>query len=95
MSILYKDPAEIRAFVMDFSAFSEIVGGDTINTVVSLTISPAGPTLGPTSISGGQVKFTITGGTSGTNYTVTCQVTTLTGATLKGIGTLIVIPTQG
>lgn len=95
MSILYKDPIEVRAFAMDFSNFAELAAGDSISSVTSLTVAPNGPTLGTSSISGAQVKFTIMGGTAGSTYTVSCQITTSSGATLKGIGTLVIIPAQG
>jgi hypothetical protein len=93
MSVLYKDPGDIRAYTMDFSFFQELsaVGGDTIASVTSNTITPAGPTLGSSTISGKTVKFTITGGTAGVLYVVKTTIVTSSNAVLVGQGSLFVL----
>ena len=86
---LSKVAAENRVYVVDCSKFSEIVAGETIasSTVPAVT----GLTFGSTSTLaaavdgvpiGKGVKFTISGGTAGTTYTVDCQVTTSGGSVI-------------
>jgi hypothetical protein len=79
-----------RAFVYDFSQMDEIAGGDTISSVTSITASPSGLTIGSNEIVGGTVEVVLSGGASGTTYTVTCIIQTSSGAILTGIGQLAV-----
>jgi len=86
---LTKVAAENRVYLVDFSKYPEIVAGETIasSTVPAVT----GLTLGSTSTistatdgvpAGKGVKFTISGGTAGTTYSVDCQMTTSGGSVL-------------
>jgi len=88
---LQKYPSELRTFSFAFSAFSEIVSGDTIASIDSITASPTGLTLGSQSISGSTVRVVISGGTEGATYTVNCLVTTSSGAKIEGQGLLFIL----
>jgi len=96
---LAKVAAENRVYIVDCSKFAEIIALETISSS-SVSVSPSGPTLGSTSTlavttdgvpAGKGVKFTISGGTVGTTYTVDCQVTTSGGSVIVRRFQLMVI----
>lgn len=87
---------ETRAYVWEFGPRREMEAGETISSpsipaVSGVTIgSPAVLTAAFDGVAiGAGVKATVTSSTAGT-YTITCQVTTSGGATLKEKGSLIV-----
>lgn len=84
---LYKDPAEIRTFYMDWAAH---LGTQTI-TASSWTV-PAGLTVQASSILQGNNKTSIilSGGTARSEYFVSNQITTSTGNVYRRTGLLIV-----
>lgn len=86
---LEKIVAEQRAYVFDFSKYSELQSGETISSPVVPSVS--GLTIGSPSLTtvvidgvpiGKGVKVTISGGSAGETYTVDCQVTTSGGSIL-------------
>jgi len=84
---LIKQPAESRLYTMDFSGL--LARGETLAGVTSVTATPTGLTLvDPPTYSGVYASQRISGGTSGTRYTVTFLVTTSAGNTLEGEGIL-------
>lgn len=94
---LIKRSPEVRTYTMDFSRLPELVNGDTIDTITSLT--PTEESLPDASVdltltdqtvagSGQTVTFTASGGTSGLIYKITVVVVTVGGATLCGVGYL-------
>lgn len=73
-----QEPNEQKRYVLDYSDWLDT--GETISSV-AFSISPAGMTV-PSSTIGtpaNTVSFFITGGTSGTKYTVEAQITTSAG----------------
>lgn len=91
MATLQKYPAEVRTYVFDFSQMDEIVAGDTISSITSVTASPSGLTVGTSQISGSDINVVLSSGTSGTTYTVSCIIVTSSNATLEGQGQLQVL----
>jgi hypothetical protein len=71
-----KDPAAVLDYTVDWSNW---LGLDKITSVVWTV--PAGIGNAGTSNSGTAATIWISGGTAGTNYIVTCLVTTLAGRT--------------
>lgn len=67
-----KQPAESVAYDFDFANF--LPAGQNVGSA-TVTVSPAGPTLGTKTISGQVVQQFISGGTNGTTYKVTCVAT--------------------
>ncbi len=89
-AVLTKYAAEARQYILDFSQMPEIVGGDTLASVTSVTATPSGLTVGTGSISGATVLVELSGGTSGTLYSVEAVVATTAGWVLAGVGQLSV-----
>lgn len=85
---LLKLPGELSTYAFEFNPQAELVAGETLTGTPTVSITPSGPTLGSPTISGSQVRFTISGGTSNTVHTVLCTVTTSGGATLQSSGKL-------
>jgi hypothetical protein len=92
METLEKYAGESRIYEMDFSQKAEIINGDSLHTVSSVSSSISGLTFGTPSISGTKVVCAISGGTSYTNYVVTFVAVTLGGAMLVGEGGLLIYP---
>ena len=101
---LRKYAGEVRAYGFDFSKFPEVMSGETLSSP-TVTVSPTGPTIGTPTVTtvpfdpgrgaeliqtGKGVKVSVSAGTAGVSYTLTCTVTTSGGATLKILGTLAV-----
>jgi hypothetical protein len=89
MAILVKRAAENRTYWMDMSNLPEVQSGQTLSSP-TVTATPFGLTLGSPTISGNKVQVTISSGTDGVLYTLSFQCATSGGATLVGIGYLMV-----
>jgi hypothetical protein len=75
-----KDPAESLPYTFDFAG--QLVQGETVSGVTSVSATPSGLTLsGAPVLNGSIVTQRITGGTSGARYLVSAQVTTSQGNT--------------
>jgi hypothetical protein len=87
---LTKQPSESRIYTMDFSA--NLIAGETIVSVDSVTGAPSGLTIagGIISSDGKQVQNRISGGAAGTVYKITLVVTTSLSNVLEGEGALVV-----
>lgn len=83
--LITKYPSEIRNVNMDFTLILDT--GVTISSS-SISISPSDVTSSSGTVVDGIVYFTLSGGTAGTNYTVTVTITTSDSQTLVGIGSL-------
>ena len=69
-----KQPAETLDYDIDFSEF--FADGDTIQSVTSVVVSPAGLTKGSTFVNSGTiVKQWLSAGTDGVKYKITVTVT--------------------
>jgi hypothetical protein len=89
MAILVKRAAETRTYWMDFSNLPEVQSGQTLSSP-SVSATPPGLTFGTATVSGNKVQVTVSSGTDGVLYTLSFQCTTSGGATLVGIGYLMV-----
>jgi hypothetical protein len=91
MNIIYKTPEESRSYVFDYTNFPEVqaVVPDLL-AGASVSCSPSGLSIGGCSIpmDGQHAECSISGGTVGTSYTLTCDATTMAGATLSICGVL-------
>lgn len=85
---LIKQPSESRVYSLDFTA--NMSNDETISSIDSFTIAPAGPTLGTPSAAGKIVQNRISGGTDGTNYKITVVITTSDSNILEGEAKLFV-----
>lgn len=85
---LIKQPSESRLYTFDFSA--NMGTSESITSVSSFTVAPAGPVLGTPTFSGKRVQNRISGGTANTNYKITVVVATDAGNTLEGEANLFV-----
>lgn len=91
-----KPSAETRKQVFDF--ISALAVGETISTASTAAVvysgtdaSPSSIISGAASISGTKVTQTLTAGTSGVTYLVTCTITTSLSQTLTLQGYLTVV----
>jgi hypothetical protein len=78
MATFIKDPSDVLDYDWDFT---EWLGTDTI-ALYSFSVPP-GLINQSDSRSGGVTKVFLAGGSTGQTYTVSCQITTLTGRTLE------------
>lgn len=83
-----KQPSESRGYSINF--VNLLASGDSLASVISVSASPAGLTLGSASTSGTSVQFTISGGAAGVSYRIEAIVTTTLGETIEGDGVLVV-----
>lgn len=84
-----KTPDEVVLRDIDFS--SEMSTSETISSVVSTTVSPAGElAVDSTAISSQVVQLTLSGGEAGSDYSITVQVSTSASQTLEGVGRIVV-----
>jgi hypothetical protein len=90
MSSLIKHPDEVKYYLFDFARFAEIVAGDIIATIVSVTCDSADLTLASASIIGSGVQVRISGGADKTHYNLWCEVTTSGGSKLVEDGAIFV-----
>lgn len=86
-NIIFKYPADILNVSMDFSDTELIADGETIDSA-NITITPSGVTAASVTINGFVVYFSISGGVTGTNYTVAVVIETSDGQTITGEGAL-------
>lgn len=84
-SISPKQPSEVLDYDFDFS--QRLPTGDTISSVLSVTLDQNTITLGSGATgvtnTGTVVKVWLLGGLSGTRYKVTCRVLTVGGRTME------------
>jgi len=88
-----KYAGETRNYSFQFNQRTEIINGDTISSINSITATPTTTpplSLGTQTISGTQVLCVISSGLSGTTYYVSCLITTSSGAVLECFGSLLV-----
>ena len=99
MTVLVKRAAEVRLYVMDLSQLPEILGGDTVSSVTSITCVAASVpgsttdlTLTSKAVTSGNngAQCKIAGGHDGITYILNFTVATTAGYTLTGIGYLYV-----
>lgn len=88
-----KPVAEKFDAVFDFSV--DLPAGETITAVIAATLysgttGAAVPTLGSSTISGGQATFAVSVGVAGNVYLLACTATTSGGQTLIRTGYLVV-----
>ena len=77
-----KDPADVLDYGLDWSEQLALVSpADTISSA-TWTV-PAGLTAGAQFVVGGVATTWLSGGTAGTDYTVTCRIVTAGGRTLE------------
>ncbi len=88
---LKKRAGERRTYDMDFSLQPEMVEGETITTLDTVTSVPADLTISGLSQSDKHAQAVIEGGVPGTSYHVIYTVTTNLGSRLVGGGALKVI----
>lgn len=80
MQVQKKRPEEVRLYDFDFAAQQEIVNGDSITDVLSITVSTAVGTsvtalaVGSPTITGDKVFFPVEAGTEGVVYRLDIQV---------------------
>jgi hypothetical protein len=72
-----KQPSENHDYDFDWTEWLAPTGGDTISA--SVVTADAGVTLGMKSASATIIKQFVSGGAHGTDYKVTCQITTTQG----------------
>ena len=80
-----KDPDDIDNFSWDWS--DELATGETILTR-AFPDPPAGITIDNSAIDGGKVTATLSGGTAGESYDLTCRITTSLGRQLDWTNTV-------
>lgn len=80
--------ADTDVYVFNWAA--KLTQNEIINSAI-LSSDPAGITLSFLAISGPQVQFTVSGGSTGVTYTISCTITTSASRTLKRSGKLQVI----
>lgn len=89
VKVLTKQPAESLLFDMDFS--DDMLAGDTIASIDSITITPSGTLTKSGEVASGQIaQAMFHDGADGVRYKVRFQVTTTLGETLEGDGELLV-----
>ena len=81
-----KDPVDQATFNFNWGAW--INGADPVASVTSVTANPSGLTIGVPALNSNIVSVVLSGGTSGINYTVSCQITTQGGTVAKRSGIL-------
>lgn len=74
-----KAPTELLDYTFDFTAWLAEIG-DTISSH-TVTLSPSGPTITQHANTTTAVTAWVSGGTAGTSYTLTSQITTAGGRT--------------
>ena len=79
-----KTPNEKRIVNMEF--FDDIEKGDTIASVVAVTVDPSGELTANAGFSGTVVQLTLESGVSGKSYHVTARATTTNGEIVEGRG---------
>lgn len=88
---LIKRPPEQRLGAWEFKNFPEIVGGDALSSAPSISVAPAGLTVGTPVIAGTQVQALVSGGTDGITYLLSATCTTASGKILNVPGFLMLV----
>ncbi len=81
MTVLYKQPSESKVFYIEFE--DQLVSGDSLSAITSVTEATGGLTIASTSISGTKVCGTYSSGVDGTTYHIVAIVTTANGETIE------------
>ncbi len=91
ITVRTKYAAEARLYTFDFATLGEF--HDLSQTLASAVVTSAtvGLTLGTVAVSGSQAQLTISGGTAGVAYTLTCLGTTSGSAVVELKGVLQVV----
>ena len=77
-----KDPADVLDYGLDWS--DQLALKSPADTISSATwVVPAGLIAGAQSVVGGVAATWLSGGTAGTDYTITCRIVTTGGRTLE------------
>lgn len=87
---LLKRASWSRLYDWDFADFTEMEGGQTIDSA-TVTVDSVGITVGSPAVSGSIVQARVSGGEVGVDYTVTVTVETSGGDTLSVVGTIRVV----
>jgi hypothetical protein len=88
-----KDPADTDVFAFDFSGWLPSAPvADTITGAPTITVSPAGMSIGNVVLVGSTVWAWLSGGNPGTTYRVTCTIKTQQGRSISRSETLLVTP---
>lgn len=88
MEAFVKDPNAIKDYVWDWT---NDLGSDSINTA-TIEISPSGAMIASTpSTTSTSVSTFLSGGVSGTKYSVTCRVATNGGRTFDKLIRILVV----
>jgi hypothetical protein len=82
-----KDPSDVSDFAIDWA--KHLDAGDSLQSA-TWSATPAGLTLGASSIAAGKASVWLSGGTAGTTYVVTCQAITTQGRTFERSARLFV-----
>jgi hypothetical protein len=84
-----KDPSDVTDWAIDFAAELALSSpADTIATAVWTV--PAGLTAGAQQIIGSKASTFLSGGAAGTDYVLTCRITTAGGRTIERSARLFV-----
>lgn len=75
---MLKDPDSVLPFAVDWSDW---LTGEADTAASATWIVPTGLTQASTSLSGGKATIWLSGGTNGSDYSVTCRLTTTGGRT--------------
>lgn len=77
-----KDPADVLDYTIDWS--EELAAPSPADAIASVVWTvPGGLTQGATLVQGGRTTVWLSGGTAGTDYTVTCRITTDQGRVIE------------
>jgi hypothetical protein len=88
-----KDPNDKDLFAFDFSQWLPNAPiADAISGTPTITVLPAGLTIGAVNLVGSTVWVWLSGGTAGTTYRVICTANTTQGRTVNRSETLMVMP---
>lgn len=87
MTVLIKDPDESRVYSIDFN---NLLGSGESISVIDITQSPSGLTIGTPASTTGIVQFRVSGGSAGTMYLLDAIVTTSSSNTLNGTVKLLI-----
>lgn len=77
-----------ETFAFDFSTLPVILDGDSLASIVSITVEPTSLTLGPSQIVNDTVEIVLSGGKPGLSYTLDVVIQTTSEAIIQGSGIL-------
>lgn len=92
ITVVNKLVSELRVYTFDFSTANEIINGDTISSIQSVTWTPTDGVLTNTTstIAGTSVLAEFGSGTDGQRYTLYCKILTAAGYIITCPGYLFV-----